>query len=184
MEEDTLPPDKARVIRLLLAKEGRVMVCLDATQRGVEVPRRFGTDQGLMLVFNKTMPQPIEMLPDCIASELRFGGIPHYCVIPYTAIWSVFNPDSNHGMVWPDFMPEGVRFPHHVIPLSLEDEMPKPSPQAERAIEVPAADPPEPERKGSPVFQVIDGGGSQASVGEHLAPADPKTRRSHLRLVE
>ncbi|MEO5349223.1 MAG: ClpXP protease specificity-enhancing factor SspB [Magnetococcus sp. YQC-3] len=179
MEEKPLP-DKAAVIRLLLEREGRVMVCLDATQKEVDVPRRFCTDPGLILVFNSTMPQPIHILPDSIASELRFGGIPHYCVIPYTAIWSAFNPDSNHGVVWPESMPESVRHTHGVMQLPLEEIEPD---EAFAAEALPTSPSPVQEKRGAPFLQVIDGDGEEDSPAE-AAPATSRARRPHLRLVE
>ena len=197
MEEAPLP-NKASVIRLLLEAEGRVMVCLDATQKEVDVPRRFCTESGLMLVFNSTMPQPIHIEADTIASELRFGGIPHYCIIPYTAIWSVFNPDTNHGMVWPDSVPEGVHDMQWATQLSLADFSPEAFAQAERAAEVAPAlarAVPVVAKKVPSFLRVIDGGGSpsdgartpqvtQAPDPDQTTPKGSQGRRSHLRLVE
>ncbi|MBF0425300.1 MAG: hypothetical protein HQL66_05735 [Magnetococcales bacterium] len=100
---------KGEVIRTLLEREGRVMLCVDATCKGVEVPRRFASDTELRLILNVKMPQPIEIGPRTVESELRFGGIPHYCIIPYEALWGAFNPDSGQGMLWPEAMPEMVR---------------------------------------------------------------------------
>ncbi|MBF0183743.1 MAG: hypothetical protein HQM06_05040 [Magnetococcales bacterium] len=178
-------PDKAAVLRMLLESEGRAMVCLDATRKGVDVPRRFSNDPGLMLVFNVTMPQPIEIMPHCVASELRFGGIPHYCVIPFTAVWSVFNPDTNHGMVWPDEMPESVRHSHGVLQLPLEPVYP-PADSYETGIAnetTPQASAPPPAAASPPLLRVIEGGG-QESDGQTLVNPSSKPRRPHLRLVE
>ena len=181
-------PDKASVIRFLLENEGRVMVCLDATKKGVDVPRRFGSDSALMLVLNVNMPQPIHILPDSVASELRFGGIPHYCVIPYTALWSVFNPDTNHGVLWPDSLPEGMEGSGHMMPLSfdalpMEEQAPLGfEPEAAHAVATPPPLQSVPHQE-SPFLQVIDGGGSQVAASS--APrVDSGSRRSHLRLVE
>ncbi len=158
----TTHPDKAEVIRFLLETEGRVMVCLDATFKDVEVPRRFAGDRGLMLIFNSKMPQHIEVGTDAVESELRFGGIPHYCIIPYGAIWSVFNPDTNHGMLWPESMPESIR-------LNQGVSMPGGTP-----FEKP---PTMPER---PSLQVIEGG----AATESNAPSRSKRNKPRLRLVE
>ncbi|MEO5363151.1 MAG: ClpXP protease specificity-enhancing factor SspB [Magnetococcus sp. DMHC-8] len=177
-------PDKASVIRLLLETEGRVMVCLDATRKGVEVPRRFCTDPGLMLVFNINMPQPIEILPEHLASELRFGGIPHYCVVPYTAIWSIFNPDTHHGLIWPEEMPAEVRATHGVmqLPLTLP---PGWDARPVQPAAAPVADCPAPAQKQAPFLWVIDGGGGREQAGGEALIADrPSARRPHLRLVE
>ncbi|WP_193771123.1 ClpXP protease specificity-enhancing factor SspB [Candidatus Magnetaquicoccus inordinatus] len=179
-------PDKASLLRLLLESEGRAMICLDATRKGVDVPRRFSNDPGLMLVFNVAMPQPIEILPHCVASELRFGGIPHYCVIPFTAVWSVFNPDTNHGMVWPDDMPESVRHSHGVLQLPLQplypDEITMVGGANEHSLSddlpssTPATRPPL-------QLRVIDGG-QQEGEGAVTTSTSRKSGRPNLRLVE
>lgn len=181
-------PEKADVIRRLLELEGRVMVCLDATQKGVDVPRRFGHDAGLMLVLNRSMPQPIHIRPDAVVSELRFGGIPHYCVLPYTAIWSVFNPDTNHGMVWPDDMPEHVYDTYAALPLTLDGVLPEQAQYAQMGFEAEEAHPPIPptlpDKKSLPVLTVIDGGQATPS-SEHPIPSKAtKARKPVLRLVE
>lgn len=182
--EDKPLPDKASVIRLLLEKEGRVMICLDATQKGVDVPRRFCNDPGLILVFNNAMPQPIHILPDSIASELRFGGIPHYCIIPYTALWSAFNPDTNHGVIWPDSMPENVRHTHGAMQLSLEEILPEAGFETEIAHA--SVEPfPVPMKKGAPFLQVIDGTGEKTTDTETTTDTtSTRPQRPYLRLVE
>ncbi|MBF0401998.1 MAG: hypothetical protein HQL90_14695 [Magnetococcales bacterium] len=179
MKERTLP-NKADVIRLLLESEGRVMLCLDASLKGVDVPRRFSHDPGLMLVLNSAMPQPIHILPDAVASELRFGGIPHYCVIPYAAIWSVFNPDTHHGMVWPEDMPEDMQEIQNEISLTLDGLLPEEE-YALMGFEGEGGQPLE--RKGvGPVLTVIDGGLVDAPVERSVAAT--KKRKPMLRLVE
>ena len=185
MEQNGLP-DKASVIRLLLETEGRAMLCLDATQKGVDVPRRFGNDCGLMLVFNREMPQPIHILPDSIASELRFGGVPHYCVIPYTALWSVFNPDTQHGMIWPDSMPKNIPKTHGGLQVSIRTlSSNQAAPPPEEALTEPDPQdqderPPASERPGPPFLRVIEGGGKETQA----ETSEAKKRKPNLRLVE
>ncbi|MBF0123913.1 MAG: hypothetical protein HQL60_01095 [Magnetococcales bacterium] len=111
--------EKADVVRILLDQEGRVMLCLDATCPGVSVPRRFASDHGLRLILNIQMPQPIHIGANAIESELRFGGIPHYCVIPYKALWGAYNPDTSHGVLWQDSMPEDILAQHHSFGESI-----------------------------------------------------------------
>ncbi|MBF0126345.1 MAG: hypothetical protein HQM02_03950 [Magnetococcales bacterium] len=160
---------KADVVRLLLESEGRVMLCLDATRPGVVVPRRFASDIGLRLILNSNMPQSIDIGPDTIESELRFGGIPHFCVIPYEALWGVFNPDSKHGMFWTESMPEEIRAQH-----GLEETTPSFAEPAAKS----GGHPPSSENKGWAGLRVIDGG------GEPLA-TEPAEKRPppNLRLV-
>lgn len=164
---------KADVVRFLLETEGRVMLCVDATQKGVDVPRRFANDSGLMLVLNGSMPQPIHILDDAIASELRFGGIPHYCIIPYTALWSAFNPDTNHGMTWPKSIPDSMRHTHQALQMQIEQPaMEEASSQSTQAS---------PSKKStSPFLKVVDG--TQEPATTQATP--PSKRKPTLRLVE
>ncbi|MBF0614685.1 MAG: hypothetical protein G8237_05295 [Magnetococcales bacterium] len=166
---------KAEMVRILLETEGRVMLCLDATVRGVEVPRRFGKDNGLRLILNRNMPQPIEIGVTAIESELRFGGIPHYCVIPYEALWGVFNPDTRHGMFWGDSMPEEIRARHSVEESTLR--LPEAFVQsAEPAPVVPVPAPaPAPAKV---ALRVIDGGD-----GGNVPTESSKRSRPNLRVV-
>ena len=184
--------EKAGVIRILLETEGRVMLCLDATQKGVDVPRRFSNDPGLMLVFNSKMPQPIHILTDSVASELRFGGIPHYCVIPYTALWSAFNPDTNSGKTWVNSIPESVRHTHGAlqIPIGIVHldhaavtTAAKTNYDGDAATAIGTQDPSGktiPETKVAPSLRVIEGGGSNTASNV----SDAKKSRPALRLVE
>lgn len=178
-------PDKARIIRSLLETEGRVMLCLDATQKEVDVPRRFCRDPGLMLVFNNQMPQPIHILPDSIASELRFGGIPHYCVVPFMALWAAFNPDTNRGMIWPDSIPESIADTHSVLQIHME-EVPLlhaiPEQEAETITDNDDEDFPEDltaTKVATPFLRVIEGGGAHSPP-----PSNTTNRRPNLRLVK
>ncbi|MBF0286094.1 MAG: hypothetical protein HQL51_16720 [Magnetococcales bacterium] len=208
----TPQPGKDEVIRLLLEHEGRVMLCLDATRPGVSVPRRFAKDPGLRLILNSRMPQPIEIGADSVESELRFGGIPHYCVIPFDALWGVFNPDTGHGMFWADSMPPAVRgefeqaqesWPQS-LPLTLLENARASAPEsAPKAIH--RAPAPRPRR---PQLQVIAGGAegvvpAAAAVPEPVSSAEneaqappssddappppespPPARRTFLRVIK
>ncbi|MBF0097449.1 MAG: hypothetical protein HQM04_08065 [Magnetococcales bacterium] len=177
-------PDKATLLRVLLENEGRAMVCLDATRVGVDVPRRFSSDPGLMLVFNVNMPQPIEILPHCVASELRFGGIPHYCVIPFDAVWSIFNPDTNHGMVWPDDMPESVRHSHGVLQLPLQPVYPNEPIMVGVANEMASFAESAPVVEARPQLRLIEGGQQEGEVQAASSSTVVKGGRPNLRLVE
>ncbi len=162
-------PNKGYVIKLLLKVEGRIMLCLDATYSGVEVPSRFKNDTDLKLILNSKMPNPIEIGEDAVRSELRFGGIPHYCTIPFDAIWSVFNPDTNHGMMWPESMPHDVLRQHGLTQLN-ELKIPqqkKKKPKKKKA-------------KTPPALQVIEGG-ADTGISQTQPQQKPKPK---LTLVE
>ncbi|MBF0444937.1 MAG: hypothetical protein HQL68_05060 [Magnetococcales bacterium] len=160
--------NKGEVIQLLLETEGRIMLCIDATYHGVEVPSRFKNDTSLMLILNSKMPHPIHIGKTSVQSELRFGGIPHYCLIPYDAIWSAFNPDTNHGMMWQDSIPDDVLKQHGLSQLSgltLPIQPPKKKKPSQKA------------KKASP-FQVIEGGDS------HSQPSNKGTKKPILKIVD
>ncbi|MBF0421716.1 MAG: hypothetical protein HQL73_01850 [Magnetococcales bacterium] len=179
MMNDELAKEKAQVVRRLLQHEGRVMLCLDATCQGVEVPRRFSSDPGLMLVINVNMPQPIEIGPAAIESELRFGGMPHYCIIPYHALWSAFNPDSGHGVLWQESIPHIIRQHHGAYPTGPLKPLPDDDnwPETGKEQEAVAAQPDE--RSGVPTLKVIEGNGDPQPP-EHT----PGRSRPKLRVVK
>jgi stringent starvation protein B len=159
-------PKKGDVIQLLLKTEGRIMLCLDATYSGVDVPNRFKNDTNLMLILNSKMPNPIDIGEDSVCSELRFGGIPHSCTIPFDAIWSVFNPDTSHGMMWPESMPSDVLQQHGLTPFS---ELTIPPPKKKKSKK----------KSKKPVsFKVIEGDASPESTAKKPA------KKPKLTLVE
>ncbi|HIJ82949.1 MAG TPA: hypothetical protein HPQ00_01960 [Magnetococcales bacterium] len=168
--------EKANVVKRLLEHEGRVMLCLDATCQGVEVPRRFATDPGLMLVINVNMPQAIEVGPVAIESELRFGGIPHYCIIPYNALWSAFNPDSGHGVLWQEFIPPIIRHQHGLYPTGPLKPLPDDDkwPLLGKAVE--SAPAPSALRAVGPSLKVIEGDGDAPPPANHPGRSRPKLR--------
>ncbi|MBF0622880.1 MAG: hypothetical protein HQL54_13245 [Magnetococcales bacterium] len=186
--DDIQQPEKSEVVRLLLELEGRVMLCLDATRKEVEVPRRFVSDPGLRLILNSKMPQPIEITEKAIESELRFSGIPHYCVIPYGALWGAFNPDTGHGMFWPNSMPKDIRENldmDQAFQLEGLGTMPMPN-QAELK---PADLGRKAEKK--PVLQVLDGGLPKEKSTDGSSKPDPDSPKpgpgkgkGFLKLVE
>lgn len=196
-------PGKPEVIRFLLETEGRVMLCVDATLEGVDVPRRFQRDRELRLVLNVRMPQPIYVQPDHIESELRFGGVPHHCIVPLTAVWGAYNPDTGHGVFWPDSMPDIIRFRYEQAAmeqglLSMEAVFTTPTnPLKEGEViplhapikppTVPASPSAPPVAQGRPQLRVIEGG--PPTEGEESPPATPPSRpprraRPKLKLVE
>lgn len=171
-------PEKAEVVRFLLEKEGRVMVCLNAGATGVDVPRRFAKDEGLQLILNSNMPQPIDITDVGIESELRFGGFPHYCIIPFEAVWGVYNPDTGHGMFWPEAMTPSVRRNYESA------QPPDPLPSGQKGV--PGLDPegdPPPEQPFTDQlqFKVIEGGAEGRPKGKK---PPKKGGKSHLHLVD
>lgn len=118
---ESTTPDKIEVVQYLLETEGRVMLCVDATQPGVNVPRRFNRDDELRLILSNKMPTPLKVGPRTIEALLGFGGVGHMCVIPLHALWGAYNPETGHSMFWPDSMPERIRRRYHMASDAAED---------------------------------------------------------------
>ena len=72
--------DKQDFLNDMLSK-GDAMVCLDARQPDVEVPKAHKTNPMLNLVISLNFRRPIDILEDGIYGSLSFGGRPHKCVI-------------------------------------------------------------------------------------------------------
>lgn len=99
--------DKQDFLNDMLSK-GDAMVCLDARQPDVEVPKAHKTNPMLNLVISLNFRRPIDVLEDGIYGSLSFGGRPHKCVIPFTAVWAIYEPDTQKGQVWETSIPEDI----------------------------------------------------------------------------
>ncbi|PIQ33297.1 MAG: hypothetical protein COS35_06415 [Zetaproteobacteria bacterium CG02_land_8_20_14_3_00_50_9] len=102
---------KAKSIRDLFNRFGRIYIVVDATASDVEVPDFLAGDPSLRLVLNMRMPQQIHIRDHEIASDFSFSGRIHACRIPMARIWAAYSPDSdiNHGLTWEDSIPETIR---------------------------------------------------------------------------
>lgn len=99
--------DKQDFLNDMLSK-GDAMVCLDARQPDVEVPKAHKTNPMLNLVLSLKFRRPFEVLEDGIYGSLSFGRRPHKCVIPFTAVWAIYEPDTQKGQVWETSIPEDI----------------------------------------------------------------------------
>lgn len=99
--------DKQDFLTDMLSK-GDAMVCLDARLPDVEVPKAHKTNPMLNLVISLNFRRPIDVLEDGIYGSLSFGGRPHKCVIPFTAVWAIYEPDTQKGQVWEASIPEDI----------------------------------------------------------------------------
>ncbi len=91
-----------------LLGEGDAMVCLDARQPDVDVPKQHKQNAMLNLVFNMSFRRPFVVTQDAIYATLSFGGRPHKCVIPFTSVWAIYEPDTNEGQVWEENIPQDI----------------------------------------------------------------------------
>ncbi len=99
--------DKQDFLNQMLA-QGDVMVCLDARPPEVELPKAHKTNPMLNLVLSLNFRRPFEVLEDGIYGPLSFGGRAHKCVIPFTAVWAIYEPDTQKGQVWESSIPEDI----------------------------------------------------------------------------
>ncbi|MCG8425658.1 MAG: ClpXP protease specificity-enhancing factor SspB [Proteobacteria bacterium] len=104
-----LPLKQAYVSELL--DEGPVLVHVDARVKGVSVPLHLKQDAKLVLRFGYGLKPEIHDLTvdeDAIAGTLTFQGIPHRCVLPWSAVYAAVSEANHRGMVWPEEVPPEV----------------------------------------------------------------------------
>jgi stringent starvation protein B len=109
LDEETPPrlPAKRDVATQLL-EQGPILVHVDPRKSGVSVPAAFSADPKLVLRFGHGLTPAIADLDlgdEALAGTLSFGGLPHYCVLPWDAVYAVVSEADQRGMVWPDDVP-------------------------------------------------------------------------------
>ncbi len=109
LDEETAPrlPAKREVAGQLLA-QGAILVHVDPRRAGVSVPAACGSDPKLVLRFGHGLTPAIADLDvgeEALRGTLSFGGQPHHCVLPWSAIYAVVSEADQRGMVWPDDVP-------------------------------------------------------------------------------
>ena len=92
-----------------LLGEGDAMVCLDARVPEVDVPTMHKDNSALSLIFNLNFKRPMDVQEDGIYATLGFGGRSHECIIPFNAVWAIYEPESNKGQVWEESFPKDLR---------------------------------------------------------------------------
>ncbi len=101
-----LPPKREVVSRLL--GDGPILVHVDARRPGVMVPTGLASDPRLVLRFGHGLTPAIldlDIGDDALSGTLSFGGLPHRCVLPWSAVYAVVSEGDQRGMVWPDDVP-------------------------------------------------------------------------------
>ena len=99
-----------------LLGEGDAMVCLDARQPDVQVPKMHKSNPMLNLIFNLNFKRPFEVNEDCISATLAFGGRSHKCFIPFTSVWAIYEPRTQKGQVWEASIPEDIDLSEQIKP--------------------------------------------------------------------
>jgi stringent starvation protein B len=196
-----LPSKKAVALDLL--ERTSVFVHLDPRRPGVEVPPQFASQPQLVLQVGLNMQVAIPDLDvddDGITCTLSFNRRPHFCCLPWAAIYALIGEPGSGGMVWPDDVPPEVvaqqqsraaraRAPRRrhlrAVPGRGEDAA---APQSSPAA---AVGPPEAGRSEPAAAQASSDASSPAtsgdsdSAGAASAPRRAKRQRPpYLRLVE
>ena len=119
-----LPPKKD--VALALLEQATVLVHLDPRGEQVQVPTWFKRQPQLVLQIGLNMPKPI---PDLtvddagISCTLSFSNTPHYCHLPWAAVYALIGA-SGRGMVWPDDVPKEVAG-QYVVTTPKEEPKPR-----------------------------------------------------------
>ncbi|HCG72145.1 ClpXP protease specificity-enhancing factor SspB [Nitrospinaceae bacterium] len=136
---DTLNKKKYDFL-LHLLETGDALVCLDARLPEVDVPENQKGNSSLNLIFNLNFRRPFTVNEDAISATLAFSGRPHECLLPFEAVWAIYDPDMKNGQVWEESVPTDMNLADHMMggkPDKLEPKLKsmktsgKPPPQSE-----------------------------------------------------
>jgi stringent starvation protein B len=105
---------------LYLLEEGDAMVCLDSRHPDVDVPESHKNNSSLNLVFNLNFKRPFEITEEGIFASLAFNGRPHQCTLPFSAVWSIYDPKMKNGQVWEESIPTDMNLSGQAIVIKPE----------------------------------------------------------------
>ena len=103
-----LPPKKD--VALALLERASVFVHLDPRHEGVVVPPWLKRQPQLVLQIGLNMAVKIPDLDigaEAVSCTLSFSRRPHYCYVPWAAVYALVGEDGR-GMVWPEDIPPEV----------------------------------------------------------------------------
>lgn len=103
-----LPPKKD--VALALLERASVFVHLDPRAESVVVPPWLKKQPQLVLQIGLNMAVKIpdlEVGDDAVCCTLSFSRRPHYCYVPWGAVYALVGEDGR-GMVWPEDIPPEV----------------------------------------------------------------------------
>ena len=104
-DASVLPPKKD--VALVLLEGPSVFVHLDPRREGVTVPNWFKNQPQLVLQIGMNMAVPVVDLvinDDGISCTLSFNRSPHWCHLPWSAIYALIGEDGR-AMIWPEDVP-------------------------------------------------------------------------------
>ena len=102
------------------------MVCLDARLPDVDVPKNQKSNSSLNLVFNLNFRQPIEINEDTISATLAFSGRPYKCLLPFEAVWAIYDPNMQNGQVWEESIPADMNLADQIVSEMVDNPASKP----------------------------------------------------------
>ena len=103
-----LPPKKE--VALALLEQSSLFIHLDPRVASVQVPRWFKKQSQLVLQVGLNLAVQIpdlELDDDAVSCTLSFNRSPHYCYMPWDAVYALVG-DDGRGMVWPEDVPADV----------------------------------------------------------------------------
>lgn len=102
-------PEKRRAFARLIL-ESMVLVHLDPRRPGVRVPARSARESQLALNFSHRFGVADFVYDDHgVRASLSFGGVPTFCDIPWSAVYSMRSHLTHETVMWPSSMPEELR---------------------------------------------------------------------------
>ena len=129
---------------LYLLETGDAMVCLDARLPDVDVPKNQKSNSSLNLVFNLNFRQPIEINEDTISATLAFSGRPYKCLLPFEAVWAIYDPNMQNGQVWEESIPADMNLADQIVSEMVDN----PASKAEKKLKpLKTSDKPTPESR-------------------------------------
>jgi stringent starvation protein B len=128
---------------LSLLSEGDAMVCLDARHPEVDVPHGHKSDPSLNLILNLNFKRPLDIQKEGVFVTLAFQGRPHPCVVPFDAIWAIYDPTLKKGQVWEESLPKDINLEEHLVGKeNMKPQRPVPSVKQGGKKNVPGKNPP------------------------------------------
>ena len=119
---------------LYLLESGDAMVCLDARLPEVDVPKNQKNNSSLNLIFNLNFRRPIEINEDAISATLAFSGRPYKCLLPFEAVWAIYDPNMKNGQVWEESIPEDMNLADQIVSGIADSPAPKPEKKPEKKL--------------------------------------------------
>jgi stringent starvation protein B len=96
---------KRDVLKEML-EHGLTMVHLDARSAGVDVPTNLRDQNHLRLNFSyRFYLDTFDISDEGICASLSFGGTPHLCTIPWTAVFGMMSQVTQQFQIWPEDVP-------------------------------------------------------------------------------